>query len=80
MCAGRLQCKVPPTNRIAKRRARAVDGDSRHLRRRQARPLQGGSDQRLLGGAVGRRQAAGPPILAHRRALRKAELASSTSF
>ena len=54
---------------IAQRRAGAVHREQRHVQRPQPRRRKCSSDEQLLRRAVGRRQAAGPPVLAHRRSL-----------
>ena len=54
---------------IAQWRARAVQVRGMHHGRRHVRGLQRGADQRLLRRAIGRRQAAGAPVLIERRAV-----------
>ena len=57
------------TNGVAQRRAGAVHRQQRHVRRPQPRHGQRGGDEQLLRWPVGRGQAAGPSVLAHRRTL-----------
>ena len=51
---------------VAQRRAGAVHREQRHVRGLQPRRGQRGGDEQLLRRPVGRREAAGAPVLAHR--------------